>query len=119
MCPAKNALRIHDVQCARPKYIVATVSNLYGVTSLLQKLRFQEQRKPTSELKAEARAILSYLRLDMSSPPRQIETRLRKMKGIKEVTINLVSHTVKIRYDPNIVTIEKIRAFLRKPVSHP
>ncbi|HUK29448.1 MAG TPA: heavy-metal-associated domain-containing protein [Candidatus Acidoferrales bacterium] len=70
-------------------------------------------------MKAEARAILSYLRLDMPNPPRQIETRLRKMKGIKEVTINIVSHTVKIRYDPNIVTIEKIRAFLRKPVSRP
>jgi len=31
------------------------------------------------------------------------------MKGIKEVTINYVRHTVKIRYDPSIVTIEKIR----------
>jgi len=70
-------------------------------------------------LKAEAHAILSYLRPGMLIPPGQIETELRKMEGIKEVAINVVSHTVKIRYDPSIVTIEKIRTFLRKPVSGP
>jgi copper chaperone CopZ len=35
------------------------------------------------------------------------------MKGIKEVRINHVSHTVKIYYDPSIVTIEKIRMVLK------
>lgn len=46
-------------------------------------------------------------------PAEQIETGLRKMEGIKEVRINHVSHTVKIRYDPSIVTIEKIRTVLK------
>lgn len=68
-------------------------------------------------MKAEAHAILSYLRLGVTIPSGQIETRLRKLKGIKEFTINHVSHTVQIRYDPSIVKIEKIRTFLRKPVS--
>jgi copper chaperone CopZ len=63
-------------------------------------------------LKAEGRAILSHLRLG-TLPAGQIEKRLRKMKGIKEATVNLASHTVKIRYDPNIVTIEKIRTVLK------
>jgi len=68
-------------------------------------------------LKAEAHAILSYSRLGALIPSGQIERQLRKMKGIKEVTINYVSNAVKIRYDPMIVTIEKIRIFLRKTVS--
>jgi copper chaperone CopZ len=79
---------------------------------MLQKPRFQ-QSKPKTELKAEARAILSF-RLGMLIPSRQIETRLRKMEGVKEVAINHVSHTIKIRYDPNIVTIERIRTLLAK-----
>ena len=87
--------------------------NLRGASSLLQELR----SKPKGELKAETHAILSCLRLGMLIPSGQVETRLRKMKGVKEVTVNHVSHTVKIRYDPSIVTIEKIRTFLRKPVS--
>lgn len=49
----------------------------------------------------------------MSNPSAKMETQLRKLKGIKEVTINYVSHTVKIRYDPSIVTIERIRALLK------
>jgi copper chaperone CopZ len=107
---------IHDTQCARPNYIGPAVKNPLGVSSLLEQPRPQ-QTEPKGELKAEAHAILSYLRLDMLIPPGQIETQLRKMKGIEEVTINHVSHTIKIRYDPSIVTIEKIRTFLRKPVS--
>ena len=49
----------------------------------------------------------------MLTPPGQIEAQLRKMKGIKEVKINHVSHTVKIHYDPSVVTIEKIRTVLK------
>ena len=83
--------------------------NLRGASSLLQELR----SKPKGELKAEAHAILSYLRLGMLIPSGQVETRLRKIKGIKDVTVNHVSHTVKVRYDPSIVTIEKIRTLLK------
>ena len=83
---------------------------LRGASSLLQELR----SKPKSELKAEAHAILSYHRLGMLIPSGQVETRLRKMKGIKEVTVNHATHTVKIHYDPSIVTIERIRALLEK-----
>ena len=35
------------------------------------------------------------------------------MKGIQEVKINHVSHTVKIHHDPSVVTIEKIRTVLK------
>jgi len=86
--------------------------NLYGANSLLQEPSFQYP-KQKGELKAEAHAILSYGRPGMRIPSRRIETRLRKMKGIKEVKINHVSHTVKIHYDPSVVTIEKIRTVLK------
>ena len=82
--------------------------NLRGASSLLHELR----SKPKGELKAEAHAILSCLRLGMLIPSGQVETRLCKMKGVKEVTVNHVSHTVKIRYDPSIVTMERILALL-------
>jgi copper chaperone CopZ len=49
----------------------------------------------------------------MHIPSGQIEIQLHKLKGIKEVRMNHVSHTVKIRYDPSIVTIEKIRTVLK------
>jgi copper chaperone CopZ len=87
------------------------LGNLRGASSLLQEPCFQRS-KPKGELKAEGRAILSCLRLGML-PAGQIRSRLRKMEGIKEVRINHVSHTVKIRYDPSIVTIEKIRTVLK------
>ena len=87
--------------------------NPRGSSSLLQKPRLR-QPKPKHGLKAEAYAILSYLRLDMLIPLGQVETRLRKMKGIKEVTINHVSSTLKIRYDPSVLTAEKIRSVLKK-----
>ena len=83
--------------------------NLRGASSLLQELR----SKPKGEFKAEAHAILSCLRLGMLIPSGQVATRLRKMKGVKEVTVNHVSHTVKIRYDPTIVTIESIRTLFK------
>ena len=76
-----------------------------------------QQPKAKSELKAEAHAILSYVRFRVPLPSGLIETRLRKMKGIKEVTVNHVSHTFSISYDPSIVTIEKIRTLFRRPVS--
>jgi len=87
-----------------------------GVSSLPQERRFQ-QPKSKSESDDEAHAVLSYLRMDVSIPSGQIETRLRKLKGIKEAAVNHVSHTVKIHYDPSIVTREKIRTLLKKPVS--
>jgi len=85
--------------------------NPYSANSLLQKPSFQYP-KQEGEYKAEAHAILSYGQPGMRIPSRRIETRLRKMKGIKEVKINHVSRTVKIHYDPSVVTIEKIRTLL-------
>lgn len=43
----------------------------------------------------------------------RIERGLRKIEGIKEVTINPFTHNVKVHYDPNRVTVKKIRVILK------
>jgi hypothetical protein len=65
-------------------------------------------------LKSEAHTILSYLRPSLPIASGKIERRLRKLKGIRKITINHLSQTVKISYDPNAVTVEKIRSLLKK-----
>jgi copper chaperone CopZ len=43
-----------------------------------------------------------------------IERGLRKTRGIKDVTMNPLMHTIKILYDPNTVTVKEIRSILKK-----
>ncbi len=58
-----------------------------------------------------ARSIFS---LGYSSSRGTIECQLRKLVGIKSVTANYVTDTVLVDYDPMRLTIERIRAYLRK-----
>jgi len=46
--------------------------------------------------------------------PGVVERGLRKTKGVKEVTINAITHSAKIRYDPNKVTLKELRSVLKK-----
>lgn len=64
-------------------------------------------------MNSDAYAILSFLRPENPIPSGKIERRLRKLKGVKEITINPISHTVKIRYDPHLMTAEKMRSAIR------
>jgi hypothetical protein len=36
------------------------------------------------------------------------------LEGIKEIIINPLSHTVKIRYDPRVVSADKMRFVLKQ-----
>ena len=65
-------------------------------------------------MKSDAYAILSFLRPESPIPSGKIERRLRKLKGVKEIAINPISHTVKIRYDPRLMTAEKMRSAIGK-----
>jgi len=65
-------------------------------------------------MKSDAYAILSLLRPENPIPSGKIERQLRKLRGVKEITINPITHTVKIRYDPHVMTDEKMRSFIRK-----
>jgi len=70
--------------------------------------------KPEDRLNSDACAILSLLRPENPIPSGKIERQLLKLKGVKEITINPISHTVKIRYDPHVMTAEKMRSAIRK-----
>ena len=72
----------------------------------IQKKLTQKERS-----KSEALAVMSFLH---AVPPGILERQLRKLGGIKEIMINPISRTVKMRYDPRVVSAEKVRAVLKK-----
>ena len=63
------------------------------------------------DLSREGKTVAKSFRLQTK---RKIERQLLKLKGVKEITINPISHTVKIRYDPHVMTAEKMRSAIRK-----
>ena len=70
--------------------------------------------KQELRLNSDACAILSYLSPTTAIPSGKIERELRKLNGIKDITIYPLSSTVKIRYDPNAITVEKMRSILKR-----
>jgi len=84
-----------------------------GEDPMVQKTEL-ERSKSKDRLRSEADAILSYVRPGRTIPSGKVERHLRRLEGIEEVTINHLSQTVKIRYNPSMVTIEEIRSFLKE-----
>jgi len=72
----------------------------------------------TKRLNSDACVILSYFGPEIPIPSGKIEEELRKLNGIKEITINHLTHTVKIRYDPKVITEEKMRSIIKRLASH-
>ena len=72
-----------------------------------------EERTQKERLKSEGLAVLSFLKNDHEISSRMLERQLRKLKGIKEIIINPISRTVKIRYDPRVVSADKMRSVLK------
>jgi len=67
--------------------------------------------------KVTAEAIFSLFNLGCPSCSKMIEVRLKAVHGITAVNVNYVSDTVIVDYDPNRLTSDDIRAFMKK-VSH-
>jgi copper chaperone CopZ len=67
--------------------------------------------------KVTAEAIFSLFNLGCSSCSGIIEGRLRELHGITDANVNYVADTVIVNYDPNRLTTDDIRAFMKK-VSH-
>jgi hypothetical protein len=85
----------------------------FGGKPMIQKAKLECSRAG-DRLKSEALAILSYLRAGHAIPSGVLERQLRKLGGVREIVMNPLSHTVKIRYDPRVVSAEKIRSVLKK-----
>ena len=71
----------------------------------------------TQSSKREANAIFSLFHVDRSSTSK-IELRLRKVSGIRNVTVDFVANTVLVSYDPDQITIQDIREFVEKADLH-
>jgi copper chaperone CopZ len=63
--------------------------------------------------RAEARAILSCVSAKGHVSGR-VEKQLRKTEGVREVTINPLTHNITIGYDPNKLTVKEIRSILKR-----
>ena len=72
-----------------------------------------KEGRQKERLKSEGFAVLSCLKVGQETPSRLLERQLRKLMGIKEVIINPISRTVKIRYDPRVVSADKMRSVLK------
>lgn len=67
-----------------------------------------QNKRPT------AQAILSIFNLGCSSCSSIIERKLKKVAGITNVTVNYVTDTVLVKYDPSQLTVDEIRVIIRK-----
>jgi copper chaperone CopZ len=66
------------------------------------------------ENRTTAKAIFSLFNLGCSACSGIIERRLRKLSGINGVTVDYVTDTVLVDYDPATITTDEIRRFLGK-----
>ncbi len=67
----------------------------------------------TTQNKATGIAIFSLSSIDCSSPA-LIESKLKKLSGVKDATVNCVTNMVLVNYDPKQLDSREIRALLRK-----
>ena len=72
-----------------------------------------KERTQEDCLKSEGLVVLSSLNAGHEITSGIIERQLRKLKGIREIITNPVSCTVKIRYDPRVVSADKMRSILK------
>ena len=68
----------------------------------------------TENERTKAQAIFSIFNLGCSACSVVIERKLGKLAGIKNVSVNYVTDRVLVNYDPQRLTIEEIRSFIRE-----
>jgi copper chaperone CopZ len=68
----------------------------------------------TEKQRSKAEAIFSLFNLGCSSCSSLVERKLKKLPGIKNVTVSNLTDTVLVDYDPEQLNTEEIRLFIRK-----
>ena len=63
---------------------------------------------------SKAQAIFSLFNLGCEPSPSIVEHKLRTYEGIKRVTVDYVTDTVLVDFDPEIVTADVIRSYMTK-----
>jgi Cu+-exporting ATPase len=61
-----------------------------------------------------AQAIFSLFNLGCVSCSSIVEDKLKKVHGIKRASVDYVTETVQVDFDPQLLTADTIRAFLTK-----
>ncbi len=95
-----------------PRLNGSTRARRYGESPMSEQTYKELTQK--ERLKSEALAVLSFVKAGHEIPSRMLESQLRKLEGIKEIIINPISRTVKIRYDQSLVSADKMRAVIKK-----
>lgn len=52
--------------------------------------------------------------LGCMSCPNAVERKLKKFQGIKQVTVDYVTDTVLVDFDPEVITTDAIRTYMMK-----
>jgi len=61
-----------------------------------------------------AQAIFSLFNLGCISGSNIVERKLEEFQGVKRVTVDYVTETVLVNFDPEVVTTEAIRIYMMK-----
>jgi copper chaperone CopZ len=68
----------------------------------------------TPQTKPSAKAIFSLFNLGCSGCSALLEKKLGKMLGVRNVTVNYITDTVLVSYDPTLLGSDDIRSFMRR-----
>ncbi len=63
-----------------------------------------------------ARGIIDFSRITLADVPLALEEKLRKSKGIFSVQLNAFSEKLTVEFDPSIITLDKIRKTVTRPL---
>jgi copper chaperone CopZ len=64
--------------------------------------------------KRKAQGIFSLFNLESESSPNIVERKLGTFEGVKQVTVDYVTDTVLVDFDPETVTTDVIRSYLQE-----
>jgi hypothetical protein len=71
---------------------------------------------PVTEQKRIERAILSLSNYEGDAPAQILQRTLKKTLGIKHVDLNYAANTITVDYDLTKITIEEVRAVIKRPL---
>jgi copper chaperone CopZ len=71
---------------------------------------------PVVAQKRIGRAVLSLYNYEGESPAQILQRTLKKIPGIKRVDLNYAANTITVDYDLTKITIEEVRAAIRRPL---
>jgi hypothetical protein len=63
-----------------------------------------------------ARGIIDISQITLADVPLALEERLRKSEGVSSVQVNAFSKKLTVEFDPSIITLDRIRKLVTRPL---